>query len=279
LSPPEIFAKAVRRQRSGRLVEAAALYRQSLAARPDLRPRGPDFLVIGAGRAGTGWIRKCLSRHPNLRVLAGEHNYFSRRTELNPAAYSALFKPENFKGAHTATSGYLQGDKSPSYQFMESERIALCAALYPKAKIIFTVRDPIDRAWSHLKVEGMPTEGEKYERVVRVGHYEHDVRRWLKHYPHIHIVDFDDICTTPDAVTDALYRFLGVDPIEYRNVLGYEPLPAPRRGEAPEDIRHTFEEFYKGERWDAPWLRSIVAEAAGARGPSGQPASLAPAAG
>ena len=268
--------EAVRLQQEGRFSDASALYRHCFEAYPDLRPRGADFLIIGAGKSGTGWMRKCLSRHEGVRILSGEHNYFSRHTDLSPVDYSALFKPENFKGGHKATDGYIQGEKSPSYQIMSSARIELCAALYPKAKIILLVRGPVDRAWSNLKMVGFPEGGEAYERIVRIGHYERDVRRWLEHFADIHIVDFDEICTAPDRVMDAVHAFLGVEPLAYRNVQEFTVLAEPKRADMPDEMRRVLEDIYRGERWDVPWLRSIVADAAKARAkPARTPAEAA----
>jgi hypothetical protein len=45
----------------------------------EARPRGPDFLVIGAQRAGTTWLHQVLRRHPSLWLPpVKELHYFDK---------------------------------------------------------------------------------------------------------------------------------------------------------------------------------------------------------
>ena len=209
----DLFLRAVKLQSTGQLREATDLYAEALAADPDLLPRGPDFLIIGAARSGTTWLKKCLSRHPALRIRKGETNYFTQHIGQSPLDYTAMFTPAHFKGAQGGTGPYLQGEKSPAYQIMNTRRIRLCATLFPRAKIIFLIRHPVERGWSHLKHEDLPTEGRAYERILRVGRYEHDLMRWSSHFAEMMIVDFEDIRARPAALLAQIHAFLGVEPM------------------------------------------------------------------
>ncbi len=42
---------------------------------------------------------------------------------------------------------------------MPEEHIALLAALFPNDRLIFMVRNPVDRAWSHIKHVGLGWRG------------------------------------------------------------------------------------------------------------------------
>lgn len=268
-----LFALATRLQAEGHLSHAAWLYRLLLAIRPQLLGRGPDFLIIGAARCGTTWMKAQLARHPAVRIVAGEVHYFSRRTHISPGAYAALFTNENFKGGYMAVDGYVQGEKSPDYQVMSDRRIALCKALFPRAKIIFQVRDPVERAWSHLKRHGLPAGGETYDEIVRAGRFEHDLRRWARHYRDIHLVTFDDIRQRPSAVLDGVYDFLGVERVPYQIFKNRGPLAELPPSDVSPQFRELLEQAYRGERWDLHYLKSLVKRPSGGL-PPGPPEAL-----
>lgn len=221
-----LFQEARTLQAARRFGEAAELYRRALAEDPDLLGgRGPDFLVIGAARSGTTWLKKSLGYHPEVRMLKGEPHYFSLWPKRSPLDYVALFNPGNFKGVQTVRPGrsLVYGDKSPTYLVMEDARIDLCAALFPKVKIICMLREPVDRAWSQLahfaavkQTQVWPAPDELFRSCVAPGRYRKHLTRWRRAFPaeQFHLIDYGQIAADPWAVLQGVFGHIGVDRIK-----------------------------------------------------------------
>jgi hypothetical protein len=118
----------------------------------------PDFLIIGAQRAGTSTLYEYLVRHPCIGAASRkEVGYFDRRYHRGPNWYRAQFPTALQKRVALARGGaFLTGEASPSY-LLNAAVPARVAAAIPGARFIAILRDPIDRAYSG------------YQREVRKG--------------------------------------------------------------------------------------------------------------
>jgi hypothetical protein len=112
--------------------------------RATARWRGlPDFLVIGAQKAGTTALYAYLRWHP---AIAGpfwkEVSFFDRHWTRGEAWYRGQFP--------LRTEGKLVGEASPSYVFhpLAPERVF---SLVPDVKLIVLLREPGDRAHSQYQ--------------------------------------------------------------------------------------------------------------------------------
>src|SRR5262245_55685523 len=137
------------------------------------RPRGPDFLVIGAQRAGTTWLHRVLRRHPGLWLPpVKELHYFDTRRKgnsgiqkrwrqtmmsgryiLDPWHLKYLMGQENDEWYarlfHKAQQkGRLTGEITPAYATLDEAMFRRIRAINGNIKLVFVMRDPIDRAWS-----------------------------------------------------------------------------------------------------------------------------------
>jgi len=115
----------------------------------------PDFLVIGAQKAGTTALYAYLVRHPAIVGPSWkEVSYFDRHYARGEAWYRGNFptKLRHAVAARRSGARAIAGEASPSYLFHPSapERVA---ALVPNARLIALVRNPIDRALSHYHHE------------------------------------------------------------------------------------------------------------------------------
>lgn len=117
----------------------------------------PNFLIIGAPRAGTTTLYYWLQRHPEIYMsqekepgffaFAGQSYVLSygRKVWLPPysmdiEAYSALFQgSEGYPMRGEASTTYLASPKAPE----------LIKQFLPGVKLIAILRNPIDRAYSH----------------------------------------------------------------------------------------------------------------------------------
>jgi Sulfotransferase domain len=107
----------------------------------------PDFLILGAQKAGTTALYAYLRRHPAITGPSWkEVSYFDRHYARGEAWYRGNF-PNRLRARDK-----LVGEASPSYLFhpLGPER---ARALVPEARLVALVRNPIDRALSHYHHE------------------------------------------------------------------------------------------------------------------------------
>jgi hypothetical protein len=132
----------------------------------------PDFLVIGAPKAGTTALHAALARQPGLYMSAiKEPKFFLsdgppptkggpgdaltyREHVWRRADYEALFDP--------APAGTLRGESTPLYLY-DHAAIRRIQDAVPDARLIVIVRDPVERAhsnWTHLWSAGLEPIGD-----------------------------------------------------------------------------------------------------------------------
>ena len=200
-----------------------------------------DFFVVGAARSGTTTLYQYLSQHPEVYVpRVKELNYFSKVSSNQPQDY-ALPKPEKeyhtkiiqsseiYKSLYTpAGSNQIKGDISPSYLWHE-ETPAAIKAHNPKAKIIISLRHPVERAFSHyLMAKSVGYEKSiDFHKAIHGTLSEHwgggnrymewsDYIRPLKAYyaafpkEQIHVMIFEQWVRDQESALAELAKFLGV---------------------------------------------------------------------
>ncbi len=105
----------------------------------------PDFLIIGAQKAGTTALYTYLRRHPAITGPSWkEVSFFDRHYARGTRWYrgNLPLRPR----------GRLVGEASPGYLFhpLAPERVA---ALLPGVRLIAILRNPVERAYSHYQHE------------------------------------------------------------------------------------------------------------------------------
>ena len=220
----------VRKRRLTRRLRLAYLFIQR-----GVSEANPDFLGIGAPRAGTGWLHQRLARHPDVFLpRAKELHFFDGGRWGGPDAAFDLDKRHHwmwywkqFQGAR----GRIKGDVTPSYASLPDERVAEIARHLPQCRIIYVLRDPVERAWSGLRhrlwhgrgvLAETLTEAElaaavMNPEILRKGEYRENIRCWRRYYPaeRFHFIFQDDIQERPRQVLENVCNFLGVSPARY----------------------------------------------------------------
>ena len=258
--------------------------------------RRPDFLVIGAQKAGTSWLHSVFSAHPEFWMPpAKELHYFDhkfppkasddkhppgmeeqrrrmrakrvRRLDaakiwsllVPPSATRIVWEFEYAFGKRTdewycnlfkPAGNRLTGDITPAYSRLDDGAVEYIHALLPDVRIIFLVRNPVERAWSHAVMDLVKHQGRRFEEVTDsqfIAHFESRASRLRTGY--IEIIDrwqrvcgkeslfvgfFDQIVEEPADLINEICRFLGATG-------GAEILPAgicqqrvnPGRGRQP----------------------------------------------
>lgn len=308
LGPEQEAAEQFRLGRSfqaqGAIGLAAACYRRVGPFLDDLlaqqgpdgdRIVGPDFLVIGAARAGTTWLKKCLAHHAQVFILAGEHHYFSTSSHLPPETYVGRFANAHTRfarpGAKTKQfarpSERLYGEKSTTYLAMPQAQIDLCASLFPRLRLVCLVRDPTARVWSHLKhlkaneslrrldkLSDLPPWME-VDELIRQGRYEEHLIRWARRFDpeQILLVDFERIAREPDTVHAEIIAHIGAEPAPAPTEL--DEVNRTERFDMPPVLADRLRAAFEQERFDIPYLRAAMQRAAEAR-TSGKPGEPSP---
>ncbi len=219
--------------------------------------RLPGFIIAGAPRSGTTWLYMLAKRHPQLAMagpLKPEPKFFllDELWERGLGFYSVRwFAP--------LPAGRLLGEKSANY--LESPKVAeRIYSTLPWVKLIFILRNPVDRAWSNYlwsRQNGLETETferalaleEQREREVAPewryarpyayfsrGLYAEHLSRFFDRFPReqILVLPYEHLATAPEQVAATLHRFLGVSempetarglgPINVAVPAGIEPL-------------------------------------------------------
>lgn len=199
----------------------------------------PNFLIIGAAKAGTSSLYSYLKEHPQIYMSPEkEPRYFApelysiynnavrqggRRKALSLAQYCQLFAE--------ASDEIALGEASTEYLYIPQapERIKECI---PDVKLIAILRNPVERAFSafcYQTRDGYETltfeealQAEE-KRILdgfrpgwhykQVGFYSAQVKRYLEHFPpeQIKIYLHEDLEKNSADVTRDVYKFLGVE--------------------------------------------------------------------
>ncbi len=104
----------------------------------------PDFVIVGAMRAGTSTLAAALAQDPRIFLPREEIHYFS-----DPDLYARGMEwYESHFSQPEAVGAQIVGEKSATYHYSPGaiERIARDL---PNVRIIFILRDPLQRAYSH----------------------------------------------------------------------------------------------------------------------------------
>jgi len=184
----------------------------------------PNFLVIGAAKAGTTSLYHYLNQHPQIYMSPRKETYFFMSSNNEIENYKALFKEANGEIAiGEATPFYLYNKKSP-------ELIKNCL---PQVKLIIVLRNPVDRAYSHFLY--WRSQGQEpivdfakaiREEPIRIrdgyginyhyinqGFYAPQLQRYLNLFDssNIKINLYSDLVKNPSHFVKEIYNFLDVD--------------------------------------------------------------------
>lgn len=99
-----------------------------------------SFFVIGAQKGGTTSLLQYLNQHPKIKMPLDETHYFDK----NLSNYDYNFYESKFP--YNADK-FLIGVKTPSYMYIRNSMDEIYK-YNPNAKLIITLRNPIERAFS-----------------------------------------------------------------------------------------------------------------------------------
>ncbi|HEY5767457.1 MAG TPA: sulfotransferase [Candidatus Udaeobacter sp.] len=263
----------------------------------DADSAGPDFLCVGVHKGGTTWLYQQLDSHPDFWMPPlKELHYFDQLSRVQRSSSSRCrderdrrflesinrlsAKPyidfEHYARLFEQKGPLLSGDISPNYSTLSNKVIRQIIGYFPKLKVIFLARDPVERVWSHLSMEVHYHQIESFDvtdidevnrNLLRRGlllrsYPSAVVARW-KRYVHpdgFRIYFFDDLQRNPTELRRSILDFLGADPDKPANRVpasdnswaSMEKLPLT------DEVRSHLAQFFKKE------LKSCAARLGGA---------------
>lgn len=185
-----------------------------------------DFVVIGAQKAGSTFIQKCLSEHPQIFMPKGEISYFE----------DPDYKKNSFewfiKKFDKASNGQIIGFKRPNC-LGKPECAKRIKRDLPKVKLIMILRNPVNRAVSayyhQMRTGTLPIievndglervlKGEyknwkRAKEILEFGLYAKHLTRFYKWFDNsqILILILDEVKKEPLVKIQEVYKFVGVD--------------------------------------------------------------------
>lgn len=227
----------------------------------------PHFLVIGAQKAGTTWLDRNLRTHPQIWLPPEKEIHFFDLPRPLPFAalqyaphrsvrhwtrhrlqrdlakvekgeqtaewyrkyYYSLRSWSWYRSLFTPNAGRIAGESTPRYAAIPLRKIAAIRRRIPALKIIYLLRDPIDRMWSDLAMLHDQRFGGQGTHTVEaspsnpfLGHprklvhsrYARNLARWERFFPREQIFTgfMEEIADEPEALLRNIFEFLGVDP-------------------------------------------------------------------
>jgi hypothetical protein len=220
----------------------------------------PDFIIIGAQKAGTTALYSYLVQHPLVTpALRKETHFFDNHFNRGLFWYRAFFPMRRHQHRLCRIFGIppITGEASPYYLFhpLVPRRIQ---QLLPGVRLIVLLRNPVDRAYSHYhhevamghetlsfeeaikqEAERLQTEHDRlltnpayrsyqhqHHSYLARGMYADQLQPWLELFPAIQLLILrnEDLKQTPSAVFQQVLAFLGL----------------------PEQELHAYPEVFKG---------------------------------
>ncbi len=151
----------------------------------------------------------------SMKELMWAYRYFSGDPDND--WYLSLFK---------GTDGVLTGDLTTDYCALSDEAVSNVKDLLPDAKIIFLMRNPVERAWSHAKMLLPGLLGKRFDEISNDelvdylshpapqlrGDYPRTLGTWEKIYDQQQIFTgfFEEVAESPRQLYIRLLNFLDV---------------------------------------------------------------------
>ncbi len=178
-----------------------------------------SFIGIGAQKAGTTWLYEMLRQHPEIHFPNQKELHFWNRdyNGHNEASYFKLFShPTN-----------IEGEITPAYGHLPPNTIKRIHNQYPALKLIYIIRNPIQRAWSSALMAMKRSELE-FDEVsnqwfidhfnsrgsLQRGDYESCLKNWLNIFDRkqLLILMYEDIGKHPETTLNRCCLHLQAEP-------------------------------------------------------------------
>jgi len=224
----------------------------------------PDFICIGAKKSATSWLRWLLNHHPEIWTAPKEVHYFddslkdpiikrylkfgkkdnisnqlikycilsiltNRSWDILRYYFRLIFFERNnnyYSSLFSDNDSKICGDVTPDYAIISENKIADISKLIPNLKIIYLLRNPVQRIWSHVAMQlsrhgrgGVEGTDDKIikkfldrENIARHSEYLKNISTWEKYFSNdqIFIGFYDQIEQNPNELFENIVLFLNL---------------------------------------------------------------------
>lgn len=194
--------------------------------------RLPTFVHIGPGKSGSTWLHEMLSLHSEVYLTPAKDLYFfSRYYGRGVDWYRAQF-------AEAPQDVRVIGEVCPDYLLSREAAHRIRDVLGRDVKLMVTLRDPVDRAFSSFlyaakhglaestfraTLDAQPEMIQEGRYATQLGHYVEAVGT-----ANIRVGIFEDFTSDPQAFLDRTTEWLGVAPMTLSQDQLAAQLPASR---------------------------------------------------
>lgn len=191
-----------------------------------LSNRDPDFLIIGAMKAGTTSLAQALSIHPEIYITNPKEIHFFNRDDItseNLQEYRSNFKSSK------RIKGSAPQDYSKIHQKCNSKTAFELRKWLPNVKLIYLVREPVSRMKSHFlerHAHDMPgvdslafhPETDLWNHCKMTSSYGYQLQEYLNHFDEsqIHVLRLENILKNSTEEFQKIFDFLQVEMIEVK---------------------------------------------------------------
>lgn len=185
----------------------------------------PNLVIIGAMKCGTTALHRLLDEHPDIAMACGKelNFFFGPAADQGENAASTWHRGLGWYASQFDASAAIRGESSPGYTSPDHPEVAgRMAAVLPGVRLVYVVRDPIERAISqyrHHRADGTEPRtvadalldpGSQY---IARGRYFDRLIPFLRKFgrEQILVVSQEDLLNDPGHSLSRLRRFLGVE--------------------------------------------------------------------
>ena len=199
----------------------------------------PNFLIAGVAKAGTTSLYYYLNQHPEVNIPRKESFYFAKKFYKdapgdNPPFFRdksrIIFSEDDYNKFYSECAKKAIGEVSTCYAYLHESAIPLIKEKLGDIKIIFILRNPVERAFSAYKhfirtnAETLSFKDALEEEKSRikmkwdfmwyyadVGFYAKQVKAFKENFSQVKIFLAEDLDSNPLLVMQELFQFIGVD--------------------------------------------------------------------
>jgi len=192
-----------------------------------------DFLIAGVQKGGTSSLDAYLRQHPQIRMAdSKEVHFFDEEAHFATGAPDYEVYHRNFG---VKDSALIYGEATPIY-FYWSDSMRRIWEYNRNIKIIVLLRNPVERAWSHWRMEtnrgadsvpfafairhetertrvALPLQHRVYSYLDR-GFYSEQIRRVRRVFDPTALlfIKSEEFFSAPSSIVERVLQFLKIDP-------------------------------------------------------------------
>lgn len=189
--------------------------------------RLPNLVVIGAMKCGTTALHRLLDGHPDIAMAGGKelNFFFGPVTGPDVRDVSTWHRGTGWYARQFDGRAAIRGESSPGYTSPDHTEVAgRMAGLVADARLVYLVRDPIDRAVSqyrHHRTDGTESRPvaeallDPESQYIARSRYCERLDPFLRHFAseQILIIDQADLLGDTRRCLERVHRFIGVAPV------------------------------------------------------------------